>query len=131
MSDELVASGQALKGLKVIVVDDDADILYLAKLFLEMAGCVVHDFLEPEEAEAMLKTQRFDLLLTDFRMPGTMSGLELAQFARAVYPDIKVLIATGMDSDFCREIEEEGFIVLEKPYNAERLVQVIQAVLAE
>jgi DNA-binding NtrC family response regulator len=122
---------KSLTNMRVLVVDDDADILFLAKHFLESAGCVVMDFLKPEQAVMALKSQNVDLLLTDFKMPGDLSGLDLAQLATRLHPAIKVIIATGMDPDFCKQIWDAGFMVLGKPYNHDQLVQTIQSLFAE
>ncbi|WP_373533104.1 response regulator [Vampirovibrio sp.] len=131
MSSEFSSTSLIMKNLRVLVVDDDADILFLAKLFLESAGCVVMDCLEPKLALAALETESVDLLLTDFRMPGSISGLELAHLATRLHPQLKVIIATGMGPDFCQEIGAEGFMVLEKPYNRDHLVRTIQTLFAE
>lgn len=117
--------------MRVLVVDDDADILFLAKLFLESAGCEVMDFLKPEQAVTALKSQNVDLLLTDFKMPSDLNGLDLAQLATRMHPTIKVIIATGMNPDFCKQIWDAGFVVLDKPYNHDQLVQTIQGLFTE
>ncbi|MFH1437194.1 MAG: response regulator [Pseudomonadota bacterium] len=47
-----------------------------------------------EEALAALKKQRFDIILTDIKMPG-LPGLQLLMVIREKYPDIAVVVITG------------------------------------
>ncbi len=62
----------------VLVVNDDSDIAYLAKLSLQKHNCDVHEFTNPFDALSYFKTNALKLsaILTDIRMP-SMGGLEL------------------------------------------------------
>lgn len=74
-------SNKQIDDLKVLVVDDNSDMLSLMKIYLDHLGCQVTLEESPERAvqlftAAQQKSEPFDLLLIDWRMP-ELSGLEL------------------------------------------------------
>lgn len=79
---------------EVLIVDDDPDAAALNRAILGAAGYVVHDFHEPAAVLAHLGSGVPTVLVTDFQMP-EMSGLDLAQRALELDPEIKVILLTG------------------------------------
>ena len=77
----------------LLAEDDDAMRQYLARA-LERSGYAVHSVDRGTEALPLLETETFDLLLTDIVMP-EMDGIELAQHAAKVAPDMRVMFITG------------------------------------
>ncbi|RXR28593.1 cell cycle two-component system response regulator CpdR [Sphingobium fluviale] len=77
----------------LLAEDDDAMRQYLARA-LERSGYDVVSVDRGTEALPLLETDRFDLLLTDIVMP-EMDGIELAQHAAKVAPDMRVMFITG------------------------------------
>ena len=69
--------------IKILVVDDEPDILLVLKSVLEQQRYYVKTFDKPIQALEHLRgrTIQYDLIITDYRMPGDMSGLD---FARAI-----------------------------------------------
>ncbi|HQT80456.1 MAG TPA: response regulator [Rhodopila sp.] len=82
--------------LRILLVDDDPLVVANATAMLEDLGYdEVSSAASGHEALRMLRQDDdFDLLLTDYMMPG-MSGVQLATQARALYPDLPVLLASG------------------------------------
>jgi CheY-like chemotaxis protein len=83
----------------VLYVDDAAELRELGKLYLEMTG----DFSvtpadSADRALAMLKDQSFDLILSDFDMPG-MNGIGFLTEVRTRYHDIPFILFTGRGRD--------------------------------
>lgn len=113
----------------VLVVDDDA---LIAMSTVDMLADLGHTVIEAgsgvEALELLRGGQAVDLLLTDYAMPG-MTGVELAQAARAVAPDLPVLLATGY-ADL-----PEGVVAdlprLAKPYTQHQLAVATAKLLAE
>lgn len=103
--------------LQILVVEDNPE---SRELLLEMIGIAGHDAhaaATAEEALATLENDHFDVLLTDINLP-RMSGLELAQKAVKVLPQLKVIFASGfgflvIDNDRI----DFDFILLSKPYS--------------
>jgi signal transduction histidine kinase len=119
-------------GETILVVEDDAGVRgYVVEALRELNYSVM----EADDAAAALAiiTQadlRIDLLLTDVVMPG-MNGRELANRARVVMPNIRVLFMTGYSQD---AIVHQGRLdpdieLLEKPFRRETLAVRVQAIL--
>ena len=84
------------QGKHVLYVDDDASIVFLVSRLLEKAGYRVSGF---DRGAAALEAVRadpeaFDLIVTDFNMPG-LSGLQVAEELRRIRPGLPVVIASG------------------------------------
>lgn len=113
-----------------MLVDDETDLLFLAKTYLEKWGYVVDTFSKPEQALAHFEKHHADywLVLTDIRMPG-MTGIELANLMLRVKPRVKIILMTAYDIK-PRELEATLPVVkwqdiLHKPF---RQVEVCAAV---
>ena len=80
--------------IKILLAEDDESMrLYLARA-LEKVGYLVETVDRGTAAVPLLEAERFDLLLTDIVMP-EMDGIELAQKAAEIAPDIRVMFITG------------------------------------
>jgi len=77
----------------LLAEDDDAMRQYLARA-LERSGYEVVAVDRGTHAVPLLQEDRFDLLLTDIVMP-EMDGIELAQYAAKIAPDMRVMFITG------------------------------------
>ncbi|CAN5234039.1 response regulator [soil metagenome] len=77
----------------LLAEDDDAMRQYLARA-LEKSGYEVVAVDRGTAALPLIQTERFDLLLTDIVMP-EMDGIELAQQAATIAPDMRVMFITG------------------------------------
>ncbi|MFD2740589.1 PAS domain S-box protein [Sulfitobacter aestuarii] len=80
--------------LRILVVDDEAIILLNTAMILSDLGHEVLEAYSGPEAVEILKQEKVDLLITDFAMP-KMTGAELIDHARALQPDLKVLVVSG------------------------------------
>ena len=81
---------------RILLVDDEADIVGATQIILEMAGYAVSPFTDSREALAAFRgaPDTFDLVITDLTMPG-VSGVELAQELLAIRPRLPILLCTG------------------------------------
>jgi two-component system cell cycle response regulator CpdR len=80
--------------IRILLAEDDESMrLYLARA-LERVGYGVVAVDRGTAALPLLQEERFDLLLTDIVMP-EMDGIELAQKAAALAPDMRVMFITG------------------------------------
>jgi len=79
---------------RVLVVDDDANILSAFEDFLKKEHCVMVSASTTEEAMAHLQEQRIDLLITDIRLIAK-SGVTLFLNAKISRPDLRVIVITG------------------------------------
>jgi len=80
--------------IRILLAEDDESMrLYLARA-LERVGYHVTAVDRGTAAVPLLRRERFDLLLTDIVMP-EMDGIELAQRAAEISPDVRVMFITG------------------------------------
>ena len=111
---------------KVLLVDDEADITFPIRRFLEQEGFHVDVANELEEAEARLLTGTYDLLLTDMRLTGihASEGLDLLRFARERSPETRTIVLTAYFSDDVAALAAErgAVTVLSKPVGLSELV---------
>ena len=115
---------------RIIVIDDDQDILNLFSDFLKKEGYGVTSFLDPLKAleEIHRRPQRYSIIITDVRMPG-ISGIELIRRIRKINHDIKVIIISAfeLNGEDLRNIRYDNFI--EKPVHMQYLAQTIEKIL--
>ena len=118
-----------LRGLRILVADDDAGISCTLKEMLEADGCEVETAENGEQALKALETSHFDLLLSDVVMP-RMDGHELYLRVRESYPDLPVLMMTAFHYDkdhIIKRSRMEGLegVIFKKPVDPDRLRRTI------
>jgi len=110
----------------VLVVEDSAEVAEVATAYFQQLGYVVRQVARANEAlELIGNDPKIDLVFSDLVMPGGMSGLELGQAIRRRFPAMPVLLATGY-SDGVREALQQGFVVLQKPFDLAALEQALR-----
>ena len=117
----------------VYVVDDEQMLLDLARMILEPAGFRVHLFHDPETAlaEYAAANPPPDVLVTDYAM-ASMNGMDLLRKCKQIHPHQKTVLLSGTvdESIYARsEIKPDQFLA--KPYQINKLVEVIQSLLAQ
>jgi two-component system cell cycle sensor histidine kinase/response regulator CckA len=120
---------------RVLYVDDEPTLVFLITRALEKLGIVAQGFASAEEALAAFRRepQGFSLVLTDFTMPGGMSGLEFAQAVLAIRPDTAVVIASGcIDPAEERRAAAAGVrTVIQKPAKVAEMARLIGGLLRQ
>jgi response regulator RpfG family c-di-GMP phosphodiesterase len=91
------AGSVAADTLRVLVVDDHAAILKFMVAAFTATGCVVTSAATAEQALERLGEQRFDLVVSDIKMPG-LSGLDVLRAVKAKQPSTPVVLVTGAPS---------------------------------
>jgi CheY-like chemotaxis protein len=117
-------------GLRVMLVEDDLDVLEVALRFLEGLGCAVAAFTSAEEAlRAIEAGEALDLLLSDVVLGAGMRGTELARRVRVLRPGMPVLLASGYSSEAARRDSVDPPDLLAKPYDRDQLSRAIARAL--
>ncbi|KEA62929.1 Two-component hybrid sensor and regulator [Marinobacterium lacunae] len=116
-------SHNRLSGVRVLLVDNEVDIVRAMNSLLSGWGCECQIETSTESALQALETgYRPDLLLVDYRMPGHYNGCIFVDRARSVIGDIPALIITGETSEeVMSEIATSGLVCLHKPLRAAQL----------
>ena len=116
-------------GEVVLVIDDEPSIRMLITDVLSDTG---YSVLEASDGPAGLRVlqsaARIDLLITDVGLPGGMNGRQVADAARTLRPDLRVLFITGYAENALMGNGhlEKGMHVLAKPFEVERLANKIR-----
>jgi signal transduction histidine kinase/CheY-like chemotaxis protein len=119
------------RGQSIVLVDDEMQVLEMGKAILEGLGYNVTSFNEPKLALAFLQQGHpIDLVITDLTMP-EMSGVELANSLKMLYPGMPVIVWTGYQDDIASESLEKNLIsrILQKPFHLEDLALAVSDVL--
>jgi two-component system, NtrC family, response regulator GlrR len=116
---------------RLLVVDDDADMLRLLSMRLTSAGYHVSTAGSAEAALAQLEVQRPQLVLSDVRLPGR-DGLALFDQIHARHPSLPVILLTahGTIPDAVAATSRGVFTYLTKPYDSKELLEKIAQALA-
>jgi CheY-like chemotaxis protein len=121
----LTATNAGARGLRVLLVDDDRDLLEATSELITMLGHHAVITCSPDEALRWLGERTFDVLLADLAIPGK-SGIELAEKAVQLQPALRVIFASGNEMPdspaltFC-------WRALRKPYTLDELANVLES----
>ena len=107
---------------KVLVVDDERTVLEGIGAVLEEAVDVVCCSSAAEALRAVEK-QHFDVVCSDYKMPGT-NGLELLNEISATSRNTGYLLLTGAE-DYVKRRGSSGYYVMLKPFDPERLIALV------
>jgi two-component system response regulator HydG len=116
--------------IRVLVVDDEQAIRLTVQANLQLAGCEVAVAENARQALEAVQRERFDLVLSDIRMPG-MSGIELFRQMRELQPSVPVILMTAftVESLIDEAMGEGVFTVLPKPFDPDQLVAILERAL--
>ena len=117
----------------VLVVEDDPSILMVLSAYLAGEGYRVLQAENGEQAfEILASKPHLDMMITDFRLPGGISGVQIAEPAVKLRPELKVIFISG----YAQEIRETDSPItrtapiLDKPFDLDRLQELMQDMLS-
>ena len=117
------------RSLKVLVTDDDKAMLEIVSYLFDRMGWSVKMASRGNQALQAISTEQFDLLVTDFEMPD-LNGFQLATAVKAISPQTKILIMTGMhQSEVSAEVKSglaDGWLF--KPIHVENLTHFLDKI---
>ena len=119
-----VPAGPAEAAQRVVLVVEDEVVLRMAvSAHLRDAGFVVIEAVDAEEAVELLRANhKIQLVFSDITMPGTMDGDQLAEWVSGRYPEIRILLTSGIT-----QRGQQPFIA--KPYSFIELQRRIEQML--
>ena len=128
---------------RILVVDDEPDILLGSSVILEERGHYVNTFDKPARALEHIASGdvHYDLVITDYRMPSGMSGLDVAkkvkEHARTRRKKTKVFLMTAFDVLSLPELNEPELNeaakseivdeIIQKPIRNDKLIDIIES----
>lgn len=127
LNEQQMAFAPFGEGQTVLVVEDNPAVRQVAISTLHSLGFEVVEAETGDEAAKVLKSnERVRLVLSDVRMPGGLSGIDLANFIKSEKPNVHVLLTTGYVDN---EEAVEDVELLYKPYRAKDLAEKIRDLL--
>ena len=117
---------------RIMIIDDEKIVGDMAKISLEQDGYEVESFLNAAPALERLKEEKFDVVVTDFKMKG-IDGLEVLRIVKSLYPDVKVIMITAFANlDVAIEaLRGEVHDFFPKPVKIKELKESIRKALAK
>lgn len=118
----------SLKGLRVLVADNDDRVRRSAHSLLGRWGCVVETARDAREAITMSRLGNYDAVLADIRLPD-MDGYETFKKLRDAQPQARIVLMTGYGYDphhVLVKARQDGLKhVLFKPFRVDQLMQAL------
>jgi DNA-binding response OmpR family regulator len=96
---------------RILLVDDEPDIVLAFKIGLEDYGFIVDAFDDPEKAASNFKCDVYDLLLLDIKMP-KLNGIEFYYRMKAIDKKVKVCFITASEIYYYEQITKDLFNLL-------------------
>ena len=119
-----------MRGRRVLLIDDDPNVLRLIAVLLERAGFQVTTANGGREGLALAQKSSFDAVVVDYEMPD-MNGAEALEAIRKVQPGIGAFFSSGKSSpEFEREVRRHNATLLNKPYRVGVLVDALERLLS-
>jgi PAS domain S-box-containing protein len=125
--------GEQFKGT-ALVVDDEAELVDVAKIYLQDMGYTVYHAPDGASALALAEAHpEIDLMVTDILMPGGMNGAELAKKVRESLKQVKIIYCSGFPANSLaeRSMSLSDGPLLHKPYQRAALASLVRAVMGE
>ncbi|MBC7386726.1 MAG: sigma-54-dependent Fis family transcriptional regulator [Cryobacterium sp.] len=115
-----------MKG-RVLVIDDEKNMVLVIQAMLERAGFEVLAFTDAREAVEVIESEAFDAIITDLYMPG-QGGMEILSHARRHQPQVPVVMITafGTVESAVSALKKGAFDFISKPFDQAELLAVIE-----
>ena len=111
---------------KILIVDDEQNIIWVLKKGLEKKSYLVHTASSGEECLEQLTTNQYLLMFSDIFM-GEIDGLKLLEQARKISPDLKVVMMTAQDTmnNTIEAMRLEAYDYITKPFNFDEIYRLV------
>ncbi len=132
MSNSSGQKGGAFFNGRVLIVDDEPDILEILKEIVEQSSVLVFTATNGKEAMDILETKQIDVVLSDLMMP-QMDGVELLREMRNKKMDLPFIFITGNPSNHLNleALQLGAFDAIEKPFQPDTIDTLIQEALRQ
>jgi two-component system, OmpR family, response regulator ChvI len=119
---------------RILIVEDESDIIFTLKIILEQNGFVINSFTDPLSALSSFKPNLYDILLIDIKLP-SINGFELCREIRKVDDKVKICFLTASEINY-EELkkavfpsEKDAICLIRKPVENEALLMHLNKML--
>lgn len=118
--------------IRILVVDDSEDAREVIQNLLEGEGYRVQTCSDVNQALLILERERFDLVITDLRMP-KISGMELIRHVRQHVKDVEIMMITGYPTieGAVTAVRTGAENYLAKPFTDRELIEAVQVIIGK
>ena len=120
------------RGETILLVEDELSLLAMTQKMLEKMGYTILAANRPSEAIKIAEeySRDIDLVFTDVVMP-EMTGKEMAERIRPLYPNARILFSSGYTANVIAHngILDEGIEFIQKPYSKDALANKLRRIL--
>jgi DNA-binding NtrC family response regulator len=109
-----------------MIVDDEPIVGKRLKRLFEKDGYAVEIFTRGSLALKEIENRKFDIIITDLKM-GKVDGMQILETAREKYPDIKIIIISGLSKNslVIDALKKGAFSFIVKPFKFNELKEVV------
>jgi signal transduction histidine kinase/ActR/RegA family two-component response regulator len=123
-------AADSLDGLRVLVLDDDREILAAMRGLLEGWGCEVAAAGSGEALDAQLAAFTPDVILADYRLPGHENGIQVVERVKRRLPDVAGIVISGdIGAEVLRAAQASGHHLMHKPLRPAKLRALLGSLL--
>lgn len=125
VQEEYGLAGRLLR--KVLVVDDEEDLAFMAGALLSTEGMdVVVAHTAMAALDILAQDQDIDAIFSDVMMPG-MTGLQLADTVREMYPRVKIVLTSGYTLPALLANRQTHYLFAPKPYRIDTVMKLLRS----
>lgn len=118
----------SLKDTRILLVDDEEQILNFVKYVLDKEGCIVSTAENGKEAMVQFSMAEFDVVVTDIAMP-VQDGIDTIIEMRQLSPSVAIVAMSGVSANekLLRLASEfEADVTIKKPFTVEEIVAAVK-----
>ncbi|HBA54319.1 MAG TPA: hypothetical protein DCZ04_07645, partial [Syntrophorhabdus aromaticivorans] len=121
-----------IEGSKILLVDDNREIVDVLADFLSMNGCIIHNASTGKEALDVLNRTEIEIVILDIRLPD-ISGIALLDTIKIKDPTVGVIMITGYHDPglIVKAMKKGASDFLVKPFEFDKLILVMMRVVRE
>lgn len=114
--------------VKILIIDDEKPIRGMLKNFLMSQEFIVDTAENGDQGIEILKTKIYDIVISDFTMPGNFFGLNLIKKIHKISPNTKIISISGYSADTHEKdiLNVGAYCFLMKPFRLEQLLMEIK-----
>jgi two-component system NtrC family sensor kinase len=130
-----LAAQEILPGARVLLVDDEEVVLELQQEMLKSRCLAVTAVRSGREAQRHLEREAVDLVVTDLKMPGEITGRALYDWIRCQHPGLSnrvvFTVSDAQGEGIASWLEQTGCLYVQKPFEMERFLGVLRQALRQ